>query len=117
MRPLCSHMPPDAIRALFATSGSVPNLAPSWNIAPTNDAMVVRRHPETGERQLDLLRWGLIPSWTKGLKAARKPINPRSEAAGSSGMFKAALAARRCLVPVDTFYEWKAMPDGKQPYA
>ncbi len=112
-----STLPPDAIRALFRTAGTVPNLSPSWNVAPTQDAMVVRRHPETGERRLDLLRWGLIPSWTADLKAARKPINARSETAGASGMFKAALAARRCLVPVDAFYEWQARPDGKQPYA
>ncbi len=111
-----SHLPPDAIRALFATAGPVPNLAPNWNVAPTNDAMVIRRHPETGERRLDLLRWGLMPSWTTSLKQAR-PINGRSETAATNGMFKAALAARRCLVPADAFYEWKAMPDGKQPYA
>ncbi len=112
-----STLPLDAIRALFRTAGPAPNLAPSWNVAPAQDAMVLRRHPETGERRLDLLRWGLIPSWTKDLKAARKPINARSETAGSSGMFKAALGARRCLVPVDAFYEWRTMPDGKQPYA
>jgi putative SOS response-associated peptidase YedK len=121
LRPMCgryaSRLPPDAIRALFATAGSVPNIAPNYNVAPTQPAMVVRCHPETGERRLDLLRWGLIPSWTKDLKAARKPINARSETAGSSGMFKSALASRRCLVPVDVFYEWKTMPDGKQPYA
>ncbi len=112
-----STLPPDAIRALFRTAGPLPNLAPSWNVAPTQDAMVVRRHPETGERQLDLLRWGLIPFWTKGLKTARKPINARSETAGNSGMFKAALATRRCLVPVEAFYEWHTLQDGKQPYA
>lgn len=112
-----SYLPPDAIRALFATSGALPNLAPSWNVAPTQDAMVIRRHPEAGERRLDPLRWGLMPSWTKDLKQARKPINARSEAAGSSGMFKDALAARRCLVPADGFIEWRSMPDGKQPYA
>ena len=112
-----STLPPDAIRALFATTGPVPNLAPSWNVAPMQDTMVVRRHPETGERRLDLLRWGLIPSWTPDVKAARKPINARSETAGSSGMFKAALAQRRCPVTADAFYEWQAMPDGKQSYA
>lgn len=95
----------------------MPNLAPSWNVAPTNDAMVIRRHPETGKRRLDLLRWGLIPGWTKELKAARKPINARSETAGTSGMFKGALATRRCLVPADAFYEWRTMPDGRQPYS
>ena len=61
---------------------------------------------------------GLIPSWTKDLKAARaQPINGRSETASTSGMFKTALAQRRCLVPADAFYEWEARPDGKQPYA
>ncbi len=112
-----STLPPDAMRALFRTDGPAPNLGASWNVAPTQDAMVVRRHPGTGERRLDPLRWGLIPSWTKDLKAARKPINSRSETAGGSGMFGAALEARRCLVPADAFYEWRTVPDGKQPYA
>ena len=113
-----SYLPPDAIRSLFGTSGPVPNTAPTWNMAPTINAMVIRRHPETGERRLDLLRWGLIPSWTKDVKAARvQPINARSETAGTSSMFKDALAQRRCLVPADAFYEWEARPDGKQPYA
>lgn len=75
--------------------------------------MVVRRRPESGERHLDLLRWRLVPAWTMDLKAARKPINARSETVASSGMFRGALAARWCLMPVDTFYEWKARPNGK----
>ena len=112
-----SYLPPNAIRALFATGGAVPNLAPSWNVAPTQDAMAIRLHPQTGQRRLDLLRWGLVPSWTKHLKQARKPINARSETAASSGMFKDALASRRCLVPADAFYEWKPAGGGKQPYA
>ena len=112
-----SQLPPEIVRTLFKATGSTPNLAPSWNVAPTQDAMVIRRHPDTGERRLDLLKWGLVPGWTKDLKAARKPINARSETASASGMFKGALAARRCLVPMDAFYEWKTLPDGKQPYA
>jgi putative SOS response-associated peptidase YedK len=112
-----SSLPPDAIRALFRTTGALPKIAPAWNVAPTQSAMVIRRHPETGERRLDLLRWGLVPHFTKDLKAARKPINARSETAAGSGMFRGALASRRCLVPADAFYEWKAMTDGKQPYA
>ena len=96
---------PAAIRDAFRTVGDIPNIAPSWNVAPTQTAMAVRRHPESGERQLDLLRWGLVPHFTKDLKAARKPINARSETAGTSGMFRGALAGRRCLVPTDAFYE------------
>ena len=76
--------------------------------------MVVRWHPESGERHLDLLRWGLVPHFTKDLKAACKPINARSETARSSGMFRGALAARRCLVPADAFYKWCADPTGSR---
>jgi putative SOS response-associated peptidase YedK len=112
-----SYLPHSEIAALFRTQGELPNLAPSWNVAPTQGAPVIRRHPETGERRLDLLHWGLVPHFTKDLKAARRPINARSETAATSGMFRGALASRRCLVPADAFYEWKAMPDGKQPYA
>jgi putative SOS response-associated peptidase YedK len=79
-------------------------------------APVVCRHPESG-RHLDLLTWGLVPSFTKDLKAARKPINARAETVASSGMFKNALAKRRCLVPAAAFYEWKATPEGKVPHA
>jgi putative SOS response-associated peptidase YedK len=112
-----SFLPPEAIRALFRTSGPMPNIEPSWNVAPTQNAMVVRRHPETGERRLDLLRWGLVPHFTKDLKAARKPINARSETAGASGIFRGALVSWRCLIPANAFYEWRTLPDGKQPYA
>ncbi len=112
-----SYLPPEAIRAAFRSRNALVNHPPNWNVAPTQPAMVLRRHPETGERHLDVLRWGLIPHFTKDLKAARKPINARSETVASSGMFRGALAARRCLVPVDAFYEWRAMADGKQPYA
>jgi putative SOS response-associated peptidase YedK len=68
-------------------------------LAPTMSAPVVRRHPESEERHLDLLTWGLVPSFTKDFKAARKPINAHAETVASSGMFKNALAKRRCLVP------------------
>ena len=112
-----SFLPPIFVKDLFRTRNPLPNIEPSWNVAPTQQALVVRRHPTTGERYLDMLRWGLLPHFTKDLKIARKPINARSETAATSGMFKGALAARRCLVPADAFYEWLAMPDGKQPYA
>jgi len=113
-----SLLPPDAVHAWFHTAGPPLNFAPSWNVAPSQAAMVVRRHPDTGERRLDLLRWGLVPHFHKGdLRAARKPINARSETAGSSGMFRGALKSRRCLIQADAFYEWQALPSGKQPYA
>ena len=112
-----SSLPADEMRRLFQIMGELPNLEPSWNIAPSQRAAVVRRHPENGERRLDLLTWGLVPSFTKDLKAARKPINARSETVATSGMFRQALAKRRAIVPADLFYEWRAQADGKQPFA
>ena len=110
-------MPADAMRELFRTAGPLPNLAPSWNVAPTQSAPVVRRHPETGERHLDPLRWGLRPRWAKAEKKAREPINARAETGATSVMFRQAYAQRRCLVPAVAFYEWKALDGGKQPVA
>src|SRR5690242_9771205 len=113
-----SRLPPEYIRGLFNTVGPVPNFAPNYNLSPTERAMVVRRHPETGQRHLDVLQWGLIPYYESDPKGGRRPINARAESVATSGLFRAAFARRRCLVPADVFYEWQKRPDGsKQPYA
>ncbi|MDB4971609.1 MAG: hypothetical protein JWN44_7298, partial [Myxococcales bacterium] len=79
--------------------------------------MAVRRHPDTGDRHLDLLKWGLVPAFKKDLRQGRWSINARAETVATVGMSRAALAQRRCLVPAGAFYEWKAEPVGKQPFA
>ena len=112
-----STLPPERIREIFRTLGSTPNHAPKWNVAPTQAALVVRRHPDTGERRLDTLKWGLIPFFTTDPNGGRKPINARAETVASSAMFRRAFEARRCLVPMDAFYEWEATATGKQPWA
>jgi putative SOS response-associated peptidase YedK len=112
-----AFLPAEAIARLFHTVNPLPNIAASWNVAPTQDAPVVRRHPETGERHLDLLKWGLLPSWTKDAAKAKRPINARAETVATSGLFRGAFQARRCIVPADAFYEWQAVADGKQPFA
>jgi putative SOS response-associated peptidase YedK len=112
-----STLSAEFLRRLFATEDDVPNLPASWNIAPSQDALVVRRHPTTGLRRLDALRWGLVPHFTKELKGAPKPINARAETVATAGLFRGAFAARRCLVPADCFYEWQKIGTGKQPYA
>jgi putative SOS response-associated peptidase YedK len=112
-----SFLPAELIARLFATVNPLPNLEPTWNMAPTMDAPVVRFHPKSGERHLDALRWGLVPYFTKDLKKARKPINARSETVATSGMFKAAFSSRRCLVPAPAYYEWRDDPNGKTPFA
>jgi putative SOS response-associated peptidase YedK len=112
-----AQLPAELVARLFRTVNPLPNLAPNWNLAPTQPAMVIRRHPQSGERHLDVLRWGLVPSFTKDLKTARRPFNARSETIASAPMFRSALASRRCLVPADAFYEWQKSPGGKQPFA
>jgi putative SOS response-associated peptidase YedK len=118
-------LPAEHIIALFQTHGPIPNWPGTYNMAPTQNAPVVRRHPETGERRLDLLRWGLVPHWVKDPKTTRQPINARGETIASTPMFRDAFARRRCLVPADAFYEWQtppadftvAKPPGKIPWA
>jgi putative SOS response-associated peptidase YedK len=88
-----------------------------WNACPTQELLVIRQHPKTGERSLDPLRWGLIPYWCKDPKGGRKPINAKSETVGELPMFKEAYRKRRCILPVDGFYEWMAIKGRKQPYA
>jgi putative SOS response-associated peptidase YedK len=111
-----SFLPAEALARLFETVNPLPNLEPTWNMAPTRDAPVVRLS-RGGERHLDTLRWGLVPYFTKDLKKAHKPINGRSETIAKSGMFREAFAHRRCLVPAPVYYEWRDDPDGKVPFA
>jgi putative SOS response-associated peptidase YedK len=87
-----------------------------FNIAPTQLAPVIR-NGEGGAREVVLLRWGLVPSWAKGLSAGTKMINARSEGIEAKPAFRAAVKQRRCLVPATGFYEWKGVPGRKQPYA
>jgi putative SOS response-associated peptidase YedK len=112
-----SFLPAERIARLFHTVNALPNVAPNWNVAPTQNALVLRRHPETGERHLDLLAWGLLPHFAKDPEHARRLINARAESVATSGMFRGAFASRRCLVPADAFYEWRRTPAGKTPYA
>jgi putative SOS response-associated peptidase YedK len=112
-----SFLPAEALRTLFQTVNPLPNFAPTWNMAPTREAPVVRLHPQTRARHLDLLRWGLVPHWARDPKSGRQPINARAETIAEAPMFRDALARRRCLVPADVFYEWRAADNRKLPYA
>ncbi len=90
-------------------------LAPRYNVAPTQDVPVVRL--EEGERELVMLRWGLIPSWAKDPEIGNRMINARGETVAEKPSFRSAFRRRRCLVVADGFYEWQKRPDGpKQPY-
>jgi putative SOS response-associated peptidase YedK len=93
--------------------------APRFNGAPGQPHWVIRQHPKTGERHLDRLWWGLVPYWVTEPAPKQKPINATAERIATAPMFRAAYAKRRCLVPVDNFFEWaKVKGRGpKQPYA
>jgi putative SOS response-associated peptidase YedK len=94
-----------------------PNIAPSWNVAPTDPLPVVRYDARVGERTLDVMRWGLVPFWAKDIKVGFANINAKAEGIEGKPAFREAFQRRRCLVPVDNFYEWKKTATGKQPYA
>lgn len=90
--------------------------SPRFNIAPTQPVPVVRQHPSEPNRQLSLMRWGLIPHWSKDPSIATSTINAKSETAATKPAFRDSLRFRRCLVPADGFYEWKKTTTFKQPY-
>jgi putative SOS response-associated peptidase YedK len=97
----------------------VHNYPPRWNAAPSHELLVIRRNHKTGEVSLDPLRWGLIPYWCKDPTGGRKPINAKRETVRDLPTFRDAYRKRRCIVPVDGFFEWKAIKGqkAKQPYA
>ncbi len=85
---------------------------PRYNLAPGQDALVIIQAPD---RRLVPMRWGLVPAWAKYPHATPRPINARSEDAASKPMFRHAYQRRRCLVPADGFYEWRAKGKAKVP--
>jgi len=95
----------------------VPNFAPSWNVAPTDTLPVVGYNPKDHQRGLEVMRWGLVPFWAKDIKVGFANINAKAEGIENRPAFREAFRQRRCLVPVDNFYEWRKLDGGKQPYA
>ena len=89
-------------------------LPPSYNVAPSQRALVVRDTPEG--RVASALVWGLIPSWAKDAKK-NPPINARCETVNERSIFRRPFRTQRCLVLCDGFYEWQKQATGlKQPY-
>lgn len=88
---------------------------PRYNAAPTQWLPVIRQRP-SGERVVHLLRWGLVPSWAKDEAIGHRLFNARAETVAEKPSFRSAYRKRRCIVPANGFYEWKAVAGGKQPY-
>lgn len=108
--------PVEGLRQLFRFSGPALNLQPRWNVAPTQQAPVVRLRKD-GSRELRMLRWGLVPFWAKDDRGGARMINARGETVAEKPAFREAFKARRCLVPADGFYEWETLgaTPSKQP--
>jgi hypothetical protein len=95
------------VEEYFDTASGEEDWSPRYNVAPTQPVPVVRQHPQEPVRELSLMRWGLIPSWSKDSSVAASMINARSETAATKPAFRDALKSRRCLIPADGFYEWR----------
>jgi putative SOS response-associated peptidase YedK len=89
--------------------------APSYNIAPTQQVAVLRVNRDD-QRELVAMRWGLVPSWSKGPDNRYSMINARAETLPSKPAYRGPFKSRRCLIPADGFFEWQRGPAGKRPY-
>ncbi|MCP5313005.1 MAG: SOS response-associated peptidase [Chromatiaceae bacterium] len=108
------HSTADKLTALFGEM-PMPLLQPRYNIAPTQPVPIVRENA-AGRREMVLVRWGLIPGWSKGPDTRFSMINARVETVAEKPAYRSALRYRRCLIPADGFYEWRAQDGAKQPY-
>ena len=104
----------ELIKMVGVVMGRVPFFAPRYNIAPTQMAPVIFH--DHNQPAVKLMRWGLIPSWAKDESTGNALINARSETIESRTAFREAFKHRRCLIPADSFFEWKEMHGERQPF-
>lgn len=95
----------ELLAARFHVDDVAAERPPSHNVAPSQDVRAIVEHE--GRRRLGLLRWGYVPSWSKDPTRGIRPINARAEGALTSAMFRSAIGRRRCVVPMDGWYEWQ----------
>jgi putative SOS response-associated peptidase YedK len=108
--------PGDVVAEIFELV-DVPPILPRYNMAPTQEAAVVRVVTPGAPRTLDRLRWGLIPTWAQDPAIGNRMINARAESVADKPAYRDSFRHRRCLVLADGFYEWKKLdPKTKQPY-
>lgn len=97
----------------FEITNRFENLMPHYNIAPGMHVPVITKN---SPKKIELMRWGLIPFWSKDPKMGYKMINARAEGIESKPSFRKPLRSQRCLIPTSGFYEWKHMGEEKIPY-
>lgn len=106
--------PTEAAATLFNFEPAF-DVPPRYNVAPTLDVAAVRGN-EGGERELVMLRWGLVPFWAKDAAIGNRMINARAETLAEKPAFREAYRKRRCLILADGFYEWRTEGGNKNPY-
>jgi putative SOS response-associated peptidase YedK len=107
------HIPPELLAEIFGLI-QIPTYPARYNIAPSQLVAVVRQNGD-GQNRLDMLHWGLIPSWAKDKSVCNQMINARCETVAEKPAFRHAIRYRRCLVPSSGFYEWKQEGKTKKP--
>jgi putative SOS response-associated peptidase YedK len=107
--------PASELAEIFGADPLAEELGPRFNVAPTDEAFVVVQRED--RRAVTAYRWGLIPHWADSARVGSRMFNARAETLTSSPAFRDALQRRRCLVPVDAFYEWKHEGGTRQPFA
>jgi putative SOS response-associated peptidase YedK len=107
------HSHPEVYASAFELD-SLSAAAPRYNLAPTQQVLVVRKADE--RRELVPLRWGLIPSWSKGPESGYSMINARAETVDTKPAYRTAFKHQRCLIPTEGFYEWKKKGRTKTPF-
>ena len=116
---MCVSQPEEKLLPWFgAEDADTVEWGASYNVAPQTFQPVVRLNRDTGQREIVLMRWGLIPYWSKDAKIGYSTINAKAETVATAPAFREAFKRRRCLVPADAFYEWQKLdPKHKQPFA
>jgi len=118
---MCGRFVQHADPEIYASRYGIDDIAdlgdtrPRVNVAPTQQVLAIVAD-SAGRRRLGPLRWGLVPHWSNGPDERYSMINARAESVHQKPAYRSAFRQRRCLIPADGFFEWRALPGGKQPY-
>jgi putative SOS response-associated peptidase YedK len=91
-------------------------LPPRYNVCPGLPDWVLRQVDHGAPFRFNQFHWGLLPSWARNPTASRRPINARAETVAEKPMFRELIRQRRCVVPIDGYYEWRTTSSGKVPF-
>jgi putative SOS response-associated peptidase YedK len=106
--------PASELAEIFSAEPLVDDPGPRYNVAPTDEALVVVQRDD--RRGVTSYRWGLIPHWADSAKVGSRMFNARAETLAGAPAFRDAFQRKRCLVPVECFYEWRREGTLRQPY-